>query len=103
VKPTRVTRHDLAASALSRWKAQYRRGDPAWAGHVRAALADLGKSPDPDEVDRVIGNGSWTDITCSNCAESVTEAVLMAGVANDEYGPSSFCAGCLSKALGAVT
>ena len=67
-----VTRHERAAKAAAKWGRQYFKRS-AWYDDEKHGifleLNALGDSPDPDEVDRVIKNGSWTRLSCSACGE----------------------------------
>jgi len=38
-------------------------------------LIALGESPEPNDVDAIIGNGSWTRLTCDHCKRDVDRAV----------------------------
>ena len=77
-----VTRRQLAAVAAKRWKTQY---DQSHVTEVNGKpkelicnqLIALGPSPDPNSVDNVIGNTSWTWYTCDNCDGQVAEAVVL--------------------------
>lgn len=66
----RITRQGMANDAARRWHEQYHKnGDvPGDKGEIYRALVALGPTPNPDNVDRVIGNGSWTSTRiCGEC------------------------------------
>lgn len=54
----KITRQTQANAASIRWKRQY----PHDKNNVQARLDALGQIKDPDEVDRIIGNKSWTEL-----------------------------------------
>ena len=54
----KITRQTQANAASIRWKFQY----PHDKNNVQARLNALGPVKDPDEVDRIIGNKSWTEL-----------------------------------------
>ena len=91
-----ITRQTLAAEAAERWIAQYQ-GDREGKA---AAIRSLGEAPDPDAVDAIIGNGSWTSVPeCNECKTDV-EAVIRIGDEPDyESSTAWVCEDCLKKAL----
>ena len=100
-----ITRKSLAAKALSRWNAQYgERPDASqtsFIGNWRAiaiGLESLGEAPDPDEVDRVIGNGSWTECRCDECRKAVDAVVLVGEEPNYESATAMLCRDCAVQA-----
>ena len=96
-----VTGETLAAEAAARWARQYSlhgwdgppelwpKGSPAYVYHQ---LLQLGPNPSPADVDRVIGNDSWTHVWCFSCKKHVSSAVVL-GQEDD-----AFCESCLSSA-----
>lgn len=77
-----LTRQDLASGAAERWKYQYFQqgkwislslSDPR---DTYASLLKLGPHPDPDDVDLMIGNESWTYLECSHCEQRVDEVAV---------------------------
>ena len=60
-------------------------------------LVALGQEPDPDDVDRVIGNPSWTWCRCDEC-DTASEFVIMVGQEPDyESSTVHLCASCIRK------
>ena len=61
----------------ARWREQYTSTSPKaaslgysyWPDESKRAIYDklvaLGEDPDPDQVDAIIGNGSWTRVACN--------------------------------------
>ena len=100
-----ITKQDLAKTAKDRWKAQYYENGEwyTYRGDKREItynnLVALGGNPSSDDVNKVIGNNSWTNITCSECKESVDAAVELGETGYDtEYVYA--CKECLTKSLG---
>lgn len=61
-------------------------------------LLALGDNPHPDDVDRIIGNSSWTDCRCSECRKYV-ECTIMVGEEPDYESETAYlCFPCLEKA-----
>lgn len=59
-------------------------------------LCGLGSDPDMDKVDRIIGNKSWTRVTCASCGDAVDRA------AEFGYDTVKVCADCMRAALRAM-
>ncbi len=68
-----ATRTALAATAAQRWHATYHSykghgpGDAERKAAIGRQLDELGPAPDPADVDRIIGNDSWTGTMCDIC------------------------------------
>ena len=93
------TRHTLAAGAAERWIAQYH-GDREG---IAAAIRALGESPDPDAVDAIIGNDSWTRVPeCNECKKNVAAVVQVGDEPDYESSTAWICEGCLKKALALI-
>lgn len=56
------------------------------------------KTATPEDITRIIGNGSWTSITCDECKASVTEAVEVGEEQAYESRTATLCRACLMKA-----
>ncbi len=96
-----TTRQSAAAEAPQRWDEQYANfpdidGTKAT---IARELKKLGKSPDPDAIDRIIGNDSWTHLTCNECGDSV-DAVVQVGQEPDyESATAELCIKCVKAAV----
>ncbi len=100
-----ITRQSQASTAAARWSRQYKsREGPGQIG-IGARLADLGPTPDPDSVDRIVGNTSWTCVPkCDECGTRGLSAVVQLGEPPDcESSTANICGPCLKKALAIVT
>lgn len=85
-----------------RWAAQYRidgkwidldQRDPPEETYRR--LVSLGPCPDVSVVDAIIGNNSWTTITCWSCGAHVRVA---ASLGPSEYESKQYCRNCIEQA-----
>ena len=89
-----LSRQSLANRAAEMWRLQYPTSklDMVWEG-----LKNLGPSPNPDMVDRVIGHSGWTDVWCEYCNSNVEAAVVL----GPEHSGDSVlvCEACLRKEL----
>lgn len=90
----RITRQILADRVLGAWKKQYPKGHNSGRDKdaITFKLAMLGNHPNPDKVDKIIGNSSWTFSDCSVCLKEVAEVVQF-------DNKNTICERCLKKAL----
>lgn len=90
-----ITRHVRASGAAKNWRIQYPLGSDYDNDHfngIYEALVALGPTPDPDDVDRIVGNESWTECYCSHCHTPKGPFIRF----NDEY---DLCKDCLTAGL----
>lgn len=103
-----ITRQVMANNVAKGWSGQYFSQKKGWLKgpikdpkEVYDRLVELGDNPNPDDVDKVIGNGTWTSVPrCDECLQR-TEAVVRFGADPDEY-LVSVCFDCLTKAVSLV-
>lgn len=63
------------------------------------AIVALGENPDPDAIDALIGNRSWTQVDCEECGAHSNESIGL-GEDYEVGGPDVLvCRPCLRKAL----
>lgn len=97
-----VSRKSKAASTAERWARQYGINDGISTSALGSMyekynrLVDLGHSPDPDDVDNVLGNKSWTRLDCDECGWAVDVAMQLG---NDDVDGVFICYRCLEKAV----
>lgn len=108
MKARKVTRASLAAEAAARWADQYGNDGNGYGSDKAAtlcALRALGQNPSPDEVDRVIGNRSWTQVpACDACDADDLPAVVVVGQEPDyESATAHLCGNCVADALRVIT
>lgn len=78
-----LTKQHLVNTVDERWKNQYyinssweRYGEDKVEKYEQ--LVSLGKNKNPEDVDKIIGNSSWTRLICNNCNKDV-KAVFVFG------------------------
>ena len=78
-----LTKQHLANTVDDRWKKQYhknyswdRYGEDKFKKYEQ--LVSLGKIKNQEDVDKIIGNSSWTRLICNNCDKDV-DAVFIFG------------------------
>lgn len=91
-----LTRNILARTAAERWRRQYP-DDKA----KQPALVALGDRPNPDDVNRIVGNKSWTEVpTCGECRRHNLPSVVQLGDEPDYDSSTAWvCLDCLRKAV----
>lgn len=78
-----LTKQHLANIVDDRWKKQYYR-DTSWDYYgddkveKYECLVNLGSNKNQEDVDKIIGNSSWTRLICNNCNKDV-DAVFIFG------------------------
>lgn len=96
------TREMLASETLARFKEQYENSPfkeikKKKTEAIIKELESLGPSPNPDDVDKAIGNGSWTRLQCDIC-ECYGEKKYVE-ITNRFEEVWLICDGCLKKAM----
>jgi len=85
---------DLVSGAAKMWKRQYY-SKGMWYNPLdtdaKEVYENLRMAETRDDIDGIIGNTSWTMITCDECGESVREAVVL-------Y-KETYCYACLKEAV----
>lgn len=99
-----LSRQASANTTAARWRQQYPKGRYADKDAIYEALVALGPTPNPDAVDAVIGNGSWTGLSdCDACDGKDTGIVMIGQEPDYESRTAWVCVDCLRKALALVT
>lgn len=98
-----ITRQSLANQAAERWLRQYtyRDGDvEPGRKDVYERLLALGETPEPNSVDSVIGNNSWTKPNdCSECGMNFDVVVELGEEPGYESSTVWLCFDCLLRAV----
>ena len=91
-----------------RWQSQYQHPVDGWrrtahgpAKEVYERLCDLGQTPSAAATAEVIGNKSWSYLTCDGCSEYVERAVEFTD-SGSERNPL-LCAPCIELARAALS
>lgn len=94
--------HATGRGAAERWASQY---GPEWrptstgpSMDIHAKLCALGPNPSIKDVAEVIGNKSWSYLSCDGCGDDVEKAVQ---IGSSDYGAEvkKYCLTCLREAL----
>lgn len=66
-----ITRRDKIREVPKRWRGQYEGSEyHPWAPAIQALLDALDLNTVPrEEIDRIIGNDTWTELSCSVCEQ----------------------------------
>jgi hypothetical protein len=97
-----ITERARIKSVLERWNKCYptEKYAPGNDKHrIRLALGTLDlKTVDQDAITAIIGNSSWTNITCDNCGKSVDKAARLGDEPGNDMPSALVCITCLRKA-----
>jgi len=99
-----TTERGLIRIVAQRWHKQYdqlNQPDKHEIGRILDRL-DL-ETVSSEEIARVIGNGSWTRITCDACGTDVKLAVICGEEPGYESSTAILCGDCLEKASALMT
>lgn len=94
-----LTKQHLVNVVDGRWKKQYYR-DGSWSYYgenklnIYEKLVSLGEIKNPEDVDKIIGNSSWTRLICHNCNKDV-DAVFVFGIGHNSL---HICEDCVKVA-----
>ena len=83
-----LTKQHLVNIVDERWKKQYYKNS-SWDRYGEdkvekyEQLVNLGDNKNPEDVDKIIGNPSWTRLNCNNCNKDV-DVVFIFGT-SEEY------------------
>ena len=96
----KITRAILAATALERYIKQYPEPftfrDGSNSSDIIAGLRELGEQPNPDDVDRVVGNRSWTEVPlCDECGKTDYVVIEIGEPLDYESATARVCWTCL--------
>ena len=95
-----ITRQSLANVAAERWAAQYSDGRYGPDKLVTLeGLRALGADPNPNDVDDLIGNKSWTRTTCGECGVENRDVAQIGDEPDYESLTAYVCLDCLHKAV----
>lgn len=99
----KITRESRARGVAESWRGRYKKGAKTRyhdCNETYASLKALGETPNPDEVDCIIGNTSWTRVEeCTQCGKEDAPFVVQVGDEPDyESRTAWLCPDCI-KAL----
>lgn len=88
------------SGVADRWARQYQRENGTWidtelakSQAIHQKLCALGDNPKPRDVADIIGNKSWSFISCDGCSDYVEVAVEIG-----QHETHTFCATCIDEA-----
>lgn len=102
-----ITPKGRARGVAKRWKAEYldhpKHYDTLWHQEVYDAIVALGDSPEPEDINRIIGNEYWTrPEPCSECKATVALVVQVGEEPDYESHTAWLCVNCLRAAIQAA-
>lgn len=101
-----LTKQHLVNTVNERWKKQYYR-DASWDYYGEdkvekyEKLVNLGSNKNPEDVDKIIGNSSWTRLICHDCDKDVV-AVCIIGADEISFYVCEDCVKCATQQFNKV-
>ena len=103
---TLLTRADKIKGVVDRWELQYyinNRGIWMTSQHMKLQpegkwekLKELPENAKREDVEKIIGNKSWTEIDCDICRKDVESALIFTG---EDNHTRTICEKCLKKGM----
>ena len=105
-----ITRKLKAQSAAQDWHNTYAKDNWRWYGsksfvtgmskkEAYEALVALGRTPSPEDVNKVVGSTAWTNCLCNECGELVEQMVQLGQEPDYDSATANICFVCLDKAV----
>lgn len=104
-----ITKRDKILGVADEWKANYYHGHNTWSNifnkgsaytiYKRLLNLDLNTCTEED-VEKVIGNRTWTDLTCYEC-DLLTDTVVL--FEHDKYNYTFICKTCIQNAMSRIS
>lgn len=98
-----ITRKTLAKSAPGRWRRQYfgsKDHDKVEITRQLDALEAFGFDIDPNAVDTIIGNKSWTEVpVCDECKRKAHAVVCIGDEPDYESATAHICINCARRSV----
>lgn len=94
------TERSLIKEVVKRWEEQYPKGRESDKQVVLDNLKKLDlEVATKKEVDKIIGNSSWTEISCSECKKYVGWVIQLGEEPDYESSTVDICKKCFNKAI----
>lgn len=96
-----ITERSLIRGVAQRWREQYPLGRAEKFDEIYCRLAALNaETATAEEIEKIIGNSSWTDVpSCDECGERRGCVVELGEEPDYESRTAQICLGCLHKAI----
>ena len=99
-----ITRTKRASTVTKRWNETYFGNGDWYKGgldkqKIHKELVALGVDPKADDVDKIIGNTSWTQCKCDECNSYEEETIVIGQEPDYDSATAEVCKKCISIAL----
>lgn len=98
-----LDRNKLAQMVHEKWNEVY--GDGRYGEDklvILKNLKKLGKNPDPNDVDKIIGNETWTRTLCSECGRFKGKTIIVGHEPDYDSETAYLCKSCVQKAYNLI-
>lgn len=83
-----------------RWRSQCPISSPFGGENTYQRLLDLDKeTASPEDVRMIIGNDSWTELSCDQCGQQVNAVIWVGQEPDYDSRTACICRKCLSEAM----
>jgi hypothetical protein len=99
----KVTQRDTILGIVKRWEDQYSSYLGDGVNDKNKILAKLKaldlETATPEQIATIIGNDSWTRLSCDECGKEVTTVIVLGEEPDYESSTASLCHECLATAM----
>lgn len=98
-----ITERDRIRNVAERWAQVYEKGyyanDPVKQGILQSLRMLNPETCSAADVNKVIGNKSWTTMRCNECKEDTTWIIQLGETPDCESATANICRACFDKAI----
>ena len=95
----KITERDLIRNVAEKWRMQYLRSTPDKMNILSGLLAIDKESALSEDIAKIIGNTSWTELKCDECGQYVKEIIQLGQEPDYESSTAFICCDCLCAAM----
>ena len=96
-----ITKKLLIKIVADRWRKQYPRGHRSGSdkNEIYRQLCKLPANATEEDIERIVGNSSWTENECDECGEDCNLVIIVGEELTYESSTAGICLVCLEKAI----
>jgi len=94
----KITVKDLCANIAEHWTEHHGKPKPDAKPGIYEKLLSLNRSGTVKQINKIIGNGSWTSLRCDECNKHVELVIEVGEEMGYESNTAHLCKECIKKA-----